>query len=161
MLPIQITVKSRPPEVSKRAWSAATKAGFQAAGKLWHEKFLPDHFKPGAAQRYSYRPRSRKYLEAKLKAGRSGRAVDGGRTPLVYTGLMRELLLGFPFFRAYPTRVTVRMHGPRYVSMRVFKVNQPDKGKELTIVTAGEKLEIAAKIKTTIRDEMRKRKGSK
>lgn len=159
MLPITIEVKTRPPEVSKRAWSAATKAGFAAAGKLWHRVMLPQHFKPGAGMKYGYRPRSTKYLEAKLRAGKSGRAVDGGRSPLVYTGLMRDLLTNHPIYRAYPTRVTVRMPGPRYVGMRVFKANQPNKAAELTKVTPGEKRDLAAVIKRTIVAELAKRKG--
>lgn len=161
MLPITISVKTRPPEGSKRAWNAATKAAFQAAGKVWHERFLPDHFKPGAAAQYGYRPRSRKYLEAKLRAGKKGKAEDGGTSPLVYTGLMRDLLTNHPIYRAYPTRVSIRMPGPRYVGMRVFKANQPNKGAEVTKVLPSQKQQLAAVIKSTIRAELAKRKGSK
>lgn len=176
LLPIKITLQAVPAGVSKRRWNAATKAGFEAVGAMWHEEMLPDHFLASASSRYHYRPRSRAYLARKLKGGH-------GRDPLVYRGLMKELLTSSRITRAFPTRVTIRMIGPRYVTMRTIsglaqnvqaKIrasrsakaltrtgSQPDKSKELTTVTSAERRLLGQRLRLAIRQHLESTKPTR
>lgn len=80
-------------------------------GHHWHDTMLPRHFQPGAAERYDYQPRKPKYVQRKARTGR-------GPQDLVYSGKMRRQLTQFAMIRAYPSRFSVRMIGPYYISMR-------------------------------------------
>ena len=45
----------------------------RAGIETWFERFRPLHFGPGAARRYNYRTRTRKYLDRKLGVGKADR----------------------------------------------------------------------------------------
>jgi hypothetical protein len=62
------------------------KAAFHDLALFWHKHILPKHFKPGAEAEYGYSPRESKYLRRKY-------ARWGHKTPLVWSGEMKRLLL--------------------------------------------------------------------
>ena len=114
----------------------------QEVGDYWHRKMLGRHWASGASAKYFYAQRSAKYLKAKIKAAKSGAALAGGRVPLLFSGVLRSSLKAWVQIKAFPSRVTVRMIGPKYVSMTPKKVGHPNMGKEITTVTEDERLEL-------------------
>jgi hypothetical protein len=136
---------------SKRAWQRGMRQAHAEQGEYWHTKILPKHFEPGAGAKYGHKPRSDKYQRRKKKLAAAGKVKYGGMVDNVATGRMETMLKGMGVFRAFPTRVTVYMTGPRYITMRPYETNQPDKAKEITALTAQEisdlenVLEIAAR----------------
>ena len=59
-------------------------------GKYWHEKMLPRHFEPGAANRYKYKKRTIKHIKTENRMVRAGRLPAEAVLPLVYTGKTRR-----------------------------------------------------------------------
>ena len=142
-----VITEDRPPDVSLRAWRREiVKPTNEDIGDYWHEKIFPRHFKPGAAQKYKHSKRTPGYLKKKEALARRGivKRVSGQIQDNVFTGRMRADLKRSRIVRGYPTRVTIKMMGPRYVTMRVYKSNQPDKAAELSYITADEEKELAA-----------------
>ena len=105
-------------------------------GETWQKDVLPQRFMPGA--RYPHRPRSAKYLKQKENAARRGVAIFGGTVVNVYTGRMMLKLLAGGMVRAFPSRVSITKSGTRYIDMRVYKANQPDKWNELATLKRSE-----------------------
>lgn len=154
--PVQITmIEERPPDVAKRAFREMTRAGHQAQGKLWHSKHLPDHFRPGAAERYRHKPRTQKYLEQKRKLANRRKVRRGGKMDNVFTGHLEQMMRTAAEVRAFPTRVSITMTGPRYITMRPYKSNQPDKAKELTTVTHAQERELARIMDRVVTEELK------
>lgn len=137
-------------DVSKRGWRDITRRGYDATGRHWHSTILPLHFQPDARTRYRHDRRSHKWTERKARLAATGKAKLGGAVDNVFTGLLMDLVTNHWMMRAYPTRATVRMVGPRYVTMRVWKSHQPDKARELTTITNDERRELASILKKTI-----------
>ncbi len=94
------------------------RAAYTDLGAYWHRKLLPRHFLAGAQSRYGYRPRSDAYLRRKRRAAAAGRAIEGGTTPLVFTGLLRRLMTRSAVIRGFPTRARVEMDRPSYMPIR-------------------------------------------
>lgn len=109
-------------------------------GDYWHEKILPRHFEAGAATKYAHAPRSEEYLERKQRSGH-------GDVDLVYTGKLRRQLESYALIQGYPSRFSVTMLGPAYISMRPkirTKGKQPPfKAGEITTVPLDEVKELA------------------
>ena len=135
--------------VSEREYTRAMSAVHQAVGIEWQSKMLPLHFKKSAQAKYAYKPRTSKYLEWKKKKWKqrrpmkNGQYVEGsGETDLVLSGDMRDMMLGPAVIRAFPTRVSINLTGPRYMTMRT-NSNQPDKLLEVATTTERERVELA------------------
>ena len=105
-------------------------------GEAWQKDVLPGRFMPGA--RYPHRPRSAKYLRYKALLASRGEALFGGLVVNVLTGRMMLKILGGGMIRAFPTRVSITKTGTRYIDMRVYKANQPDKWNELATLKRSE-----------------------
>lgn len=139
MMKISLTI-SRPPDVGLRKWKECTKAGHAAMGQYWHKNYLPDHFTRAARTKYGHQARRPKYLRNKERGGTrsvNGRVVQikyGGQVDNVFSGEMETLVRSPALIQAFPSRATVKMVGPRYVSMRPYKSGQPDKGAEISRV---------------------------
>jgi hypothetical protein len=101
-------------------------ASHKAIGVKYAVDLLPEHFGPGARRMFGYAPRTEKWLRFKENAKRFGRVIGGrqvigGRDDdLVFTGRLRDqVLLSARFnIQAYPSRVTIRMSGPVYFTLR-------------------------------------------
>lgn len=131
MYPIAIGITYEPP-ISKygRRLNAVTKEAQRVAAEHWAGRMLKEHFAPGAAEKYGYAPRTAKHERRKR-----------GKPPLVFGGLARAAILGPPYIRAYPTRVTIDLAAPSYFWARP-PSNQPDKAAEVSRVTYQEQQEL-------------------
>ncbi len=128
---------------SKRAVDRVAQQIHQEVAVEWHEKHAPRHFEPSARNVYKYQARSMGYQKAKERAFQAGRKYGGQpvaepATDLVLSGFLRETVLRYAMVRAFPTRFSVRMHGPRYAGMRPMKARNPNLGAEITRVTGRE-----------------------
>lgn len=138
-MPLPIVIRTQivqPPGLSQRKHRAFAKEAHRAMGQTWQHDVLPPRLMPGA--RYPHRPRSAKYLRQKENAAQRGVAIFGGQVVNVYTGRMMLKLLAGGMVRAFPTRVSISKSGTRYIDMRVYKANQPDKWNELATLKRSE-----------------------
>lgn len=149
--------------ISKRGLNNAMRKGHDQAGKFWHRTLLPLHFTKRAKFKYGHRPRQRAYVKRKealarkgLPFRRGGQPIQGdGRIDNVLTGFMRDALTGIGIVRAFPTRTSINMTGPRYITMRPYKSNQPDKAREILRVTDQEEQRIAGVFDTAMTRELK------
>lgn len=106
-------------------------------GLRWQKRFVPLHFKRGNKSRYNLPKRTKRYLDQKRRYGQRGRdpqgrrVEKGGLVNLVYTGLAERLFTKRHAVKAYPTRATINMHGPRYVTMRPYKSQRHNLGEQV------------------------------
>lgn len=161
MILIKTTItEERPFDVTVRAWPKMKTLAMQRAGDHWHARMFPKHFEYSAKTRYNHQPRKRGYLIRKQRLAALGRpdrqgggvVLAPGNVDNVLTGRMKQSLMATVKIRAFPTRATVIMTGPKYALMRPYKSSQPNKGKELTTVTAEEQ----QKLETLLGDTMEK-----
>jgi hypothetical protein len=156
MLPITLRTEDRAKhKLSVRAHKATMRETLREAAEHWHREIAPKHFQTGAAQRYGYQPRSPRTREIKRRLAARGKVADGGALDLVWSGRMRDAVLNAGFIRATAARATLKMVGPFYMKFRAFanrrqvtgragaSGQQPDKPKELTTVTPGERRTLA------------------
>jgi hypothetical protein len=144
VVPILIDVVEKPADagISARAWAKALKSAHLAAGRFWQRELLLRHFKPGAKGRYQYQPRARAYIIEKLRLAKVGRVEEGGQVDLVFSGTLRQFMQETGRINAYPTRVTIRMDGPRYIGMVPRNTRQPNKAQEILSITDDERASI-------------------
>lgn len=159
----------KPPQLSERKWRQFQKASLHELAAKWHKEYLPRHFTRSAPQKYNHQPRKEIYRRKKRIASRYGAKVGGtrvypkygGNIDNVYSGEMESRLKSVGAITSTPTRVRLKMTGPRYMTMRVFQGDhreafrkgwtygkgqqfnptagtQPDKVKEVTAQTPDE-----------------------
>ena len=159
-IPITINPSLKALGVSGRASAEIWREAHYAAGRYWWDHYLQDHFREGADAKYGYQPRTLGYLKAKRNAARKGKAVSGGRVSLVFRGLTRDAVKSWAYIQAYPSRCSVRMHGPRYVSMnpKVGKNSRmlPNMGREIVTVTDDQRVKMAEVMLDSFRASFRR-----
>lgn len=160
MILLNWTITEDPPPLSKRAMRELTRDGFREVGQMWQREMLPDHFDPSRQRKYKFRRRGSKYIERKRRDAERDKARKGGRALLVRSGLMEQLLEREQRVRAFPTRATVMIPGPRYVSMRP-RGNRPNLGAEATAVTSGETKRLAKRFDEHVTQQLNQRRGTK
>ncbi len=129
-------------QFSRRVRNDIYRGTYYAIGQRWQTKWLPRHFTRRARHIYKYRQRTTKWMQRKKReAKRSSKIKKGGRVDLVYTGLAEQLFERRHAVRAFPTRVSINMHGPRYITMR------PKKG--------GSRHALAPEVLKIVDDELR------
>ena len=118
-MPVKFSVsveELRPPALLQREYNRMVRASLEAAARYWIANFLPEHFKPGAATKYGYKARSANYEAIKRLARRvqmwprTGQFVTAPKpsSPLVWTGALREALLGRQQFNIKATATSKR-----------------------------------------------------
>lgn len=133
-MPLTITmIHDQPPEVSARKTKEWQRHAFGVIGEYWFQHYLPDHFATYAAAKYGYQARTRRYLQRKAALAKAGVAKEGGLVDLILTGDMRDVMIRASQIRAFPTRATVVMQAPLYMTFRP-RGNQPDKQAEVLSV---------------------------
>lgn len=149
MLAIGMTVEvSGLSALSIRQQRRIRKDAYRAMGLMWQRKFMRRHFSSGNRRRYGHRARRPGYLKRKQFFGRKGRDPQGrpvkkrGHVDLVYTGTMERMLRRPQVVRGYPSRCTIRMQGPFYVSMRPKDPQKPHKAAEVLNVTVAEQQQL-------------------
>ncbi|HEY1600452.1 MAG TPA: hypothetical protein VGG64_12670 [Pirellulales bacterium] len=146
--------EERPPEASARAWDGICRDANAGMGELWHREMLAPHFTPAAKGIYHHQPRTGPYLRRKLQLASRGLALEGGIVDNLLTGLMRSALEAGGMVRAYPSRVTIGMVGPRYCTMRPYKSGQPDKAAEILAITDSEEKRLAKRGEELIAEKL-------
>ncbi len=111
------------------------------------------HFLPSAHFRYGYQQRAQSTREKKLRLARRGYVAKGGRADLVFFGNLERAMLRYPVIRAFPTRATVNLVGPRYLHIRS-RSGRPDMASEILSVTDGEHAAIVEEMETTYAREV-------
>ena len=125
-----------------RAVRRVLKGTWESIGEYWQKKFLPFHFTTQAYQRYGYARRAIATLKKKKKLATKGKVEGGGLLPLVHSGVMRRALTGFrQRMSAYPTRVTIHLVGPSYLTTN-YKPGRPHLSKEVLAVSSEEREEL-------------------
>lgn len=133
----QLTVDPDP-GLSRRQRSRVLRAGNQVMGDYWQSQYLPLHWRTDARTRYRHTPRKPKYQAVKKRRARIGLVKRHGLVDNVYGGIMERMLRSSKVVRAYPTRVTITMRGPNYISMRPRDARKPHKAREITTVIPSE-----------------------
>lgn len=128
-----VVIEQQPPDVGKNTFRTASREAFQKVGEFWWREYMPDHFRPYSGAKYGYKPRTADYQRRKEALARRGIVRQGGRAPLVFRGDMEEAMRRSASIRAFPTRCTVQIEAPRYVTFRP-RGNQPNKAQEVTRV---------------------------
>jgi hypothetical protein len=130
----------RPLDVPRDRFREMTRGAYRDVGEYWVQHYLQGHFDVGAGQKYGYKFRSRAYRDRKDRLRAAGRpftkggapVIGGSEQPNVLTGYMRREMSRNIVIRGFPTRCTVIMYGPKYLTTRFFKKAQPNKPAELT-----------------------------
>lgn len=72
-----------PPDEEPRVWDRGIRMGLRNATLFWQREMAAGHFEQGAAGKYGYAPRTKKYQIRKAKRW-------GHQQPLVWTGVTRD-----------------------------------------------------------------------
>lgn len=151
-----------------RKFARCAKDAYAEMGSLWHDKILPLHFLKTAKHRYHYAPRSWKYRLRRDPSMRPGSLPSdyanrkkgvAGDTDMVFSGDMRKQMQQFATIRAYPTRATVNVQAPTYMTLRpnTFKGStQPDKFRELSQLTQSDYKTLETKLQQRIEAAMKR-----
>lgn len=161
--------ETKPLDVARDAWRVITRGAFQDVGEYWVKNFLPGHFEQGAGQKYGYQFRSKAYRERKDRAFAAHRPMQKGGAPViagsdrpnVLTGYMQQQALETNTVRGFPSRATVTIYGPAYLSTRFFKKRQPDKGKEITTVRNDEVVILNRVLREGVQTRLESYRGQK
>lgn len=138
MFPILITVEERnPADLSARAHHELMRRALHDVAQTWQQQILPPRFTPNSPH-YPHKRRTENYLKQKRLAAQRGIAKFGGAVVNVYTGNMAALLARVGVVHATATRATINKIGPRYITMKPYQSNQPDKWAELMYLQSSE-----------------------
>lgn len=121
MIPLRVvTLHDAHPDLSRRELHRVARAAHRSVGVKWAVDILPEHFGQGAGSRYGYTPRTHAWNRRKQQAKRFGKSEGGYGDDLVFTGELRRQVLQSARFNIddYPSRVTIRMTGPKYFTLR-------------------------------------------
>lgn len=121
--------------LKKKKLKPLVKTTLKEMVERWHEKMLPRHFKPGAAAKYHYKPRTLKYRIRKTRAASRGTHPEA-HLPLVYSGELRRAVLSSVRITYSAKRATGHLRGPAYMKQQTAK--HPNIGEELKKHTRSE-----------------------
>lgn len=129
MMILRSKMEFRPdPGKYARRFAKVRSQAHKAGGDYWVSRILQRHFRPGAATRYGYRPRSPEYHKRKRRDARRGLYMA---VPLVLTGETQNRATEPPVgVRGYPSRTTLRLSTPKYIYQQP-PPNQPDMAAEI------------------------------
>jgi hypothetical protein len=179
-------VSTRPLDIPRDVWRQILRHGHAAVGEVWHKEVLPEHFTTKAKFKYRHERRKPGYVKRKMAAAAAGRGISrqnpqpvlmGGQVDNVVTGTMMAELKRQRTVRAFPTRVTITIYGPQYMSARTFtgdakraiaegwtygkgkkfsrySGNQPDKRKEITTTTIEERKRLSQVLTDTVASDL-------
>jgi len=161
MLQLELKLENWPAEKGGAFDRAVIKAMKQAV-RLWHKNIAPLHFKRGAARKYGYKPRTRRYQNLKNRVGAGPLVGVSRRKPFGPSGRSKRQLL--------QTIKPVKQGGivaGKFVtspSVRYFwqtPPGHPKKGEELVKLTKTEERALSRQIQTLTQialDESRTKK---
>lgn len=147
--------RDRPEYVPIRAWRLIMQDAVMVGGKLWHTKFRPLHFGEGAKVRYQTAIAKRKTPPRRAR----GPEDSTGKAYNVFSGGLRRLTAN-AVFRAFQTRVTIRMPAPPYVKKRP-AANQPSIHEEVTVTLPSEEAEMRSVTAARLRENLIRYRNTK
>jgi len=142
MIPFRVVTTIDPhPDLVRRELHTVRRKAHRAVGLEWAVNMLPLHFGAGAGARYGYTPRTRAWKRRKHADFIRGLSVGQADDDLVYRGRLREQVLQSARFniRDFPSRVTIRMSGPAYFTLRARSKHTRRIADEILLVTGGER----------------------
>jgi hypothetical protein len=145
MIPIRVVaITDEHPDLSRRELHHVLRAAHRAMGVKWAVDLLPQHFGPSAASQFGYQPRTLAWKRRKDAEWLRGRAEGGADDDLVFRGtLRRQVLLSARFnISAFPSRVTIRMTGPAYFTLRPRKAHTARIAREILSMNASHERQI-------------------
>lgn len=168
LLKAKLTEK-RPIDVVRDAWREITRGAYRAVGLHWVKTYLKGHFDVGAGQKYNYQFRGKQYRQRKDRAFAAGRPIQKGGAPViagsdrpnVLTGYMMREMMRNVIVRGFPSRATVIMLGPKYLSTRFHKKRQPDKPAEITKVREDERRDCGRVLERELKERIESYRGTK
>jgi hypothetical protein len=117
-----------------RNFATAMSLGLAEAVQWWHERYLPRHFRQGAADRYGYERRSKRYMIRKARKKHHQRPLEwSGNMKRV---LMRSLQISYGKSRPYAEGRLQRPHVYSVVNRRSSQM--PDIPNEVKATTREE-----------------------
>jgi len=106
----------------------------------WHRKTMPQHFKSGAARKYHYVPRTKRYSIRKNR-------YAPRPAPLSYTGAMAKQVAGRIKIKRSDTKKKAKVRGTMWANVFAFLRRRgsemPDLRAELTIINNTERVDMA------------------
>lgn len=114
-----------------RGFPRALNESVKAEVKNWHDTVFPGHFKAGAARKYGYKPRNRRYQRQKQK--------KGSPPALVFSGYSKKILN--MHIRVTGTKGHVKGKFTSNAAMRYFWMRpkgHPNKPSEMKAMTNSE-----------------------
>lgn len=132
-----ITLSGTTVGLQDRQVRLAMEKAHEFAGRFWFRRFADLHFLPSAVARYGYERRRAKTQRRKEQLAKRGLVVEDGRSPLVWSGLMKREYLRTPIIKATDEYVRMTMIAPNYVHARGKRMYR-----ELTAITPGEEEQI-------------------
>jgi hypothetical protein len=166
-------METRPADVARDAWREIQKAGMVTVAEYWFKEMLPRHFTPQAKYIYNHKPRSKVHIERKKKWATYGNAIMGGVVDNVMTGKMMQALTTRSVIRGFPTRATIYLYGPPYLTIKFNRSTkkrdgsdnkpsqQPDKPREIFTKTPQELVELRQVLRRYISDRLTKYRSSR
>jgi hypothetical protein len=153
MILIDVKINEGPEGKTKRFLEACQIAD-EVVCRYWAENYLPVHFQRGAHAKYNYAPRTSKYLNRRDKRG---------KPDLVYTGRSRDLLTNkgnarFKTSKGQSSFDPIVGGAIRYFWMTPTK--QPNKPKEMKVVSADELRKLTKIFHMVVLSEMAKEPGA-
>lgn len=143
VVPIKVEISGDTPYLTVRQTRAVLKGTYAVIGRKWLEDYLPLHFHPIAPQRYGYAMRTGATKKKKKRLAAAGKVEDGGRLDLVWSGVLKWAMLTHDHrVDAYPTRATIKLIGPSYLSIN-YRPGRPNMAREILTVTPDEQKKLA------------------
>lgn len=155
MLPICIKVELQPPpDVSARKLKEIMREAHRQQAESWHRRYARLHFEPIGRYRYAYQRRSPGYRKQKARLASVGKVEGGGEIDLVHSGLTRRKAMARPLIKALPTRATVQMATPSYVTMHRRRADRPDLAAEILKVVRPEQSRLGQEMQTKVEKDL-------
>jgi hypothetical protein len=159
MIPLRVVTTFDPhPDLVRRELHRVRRAAHRAVGVKWAVEMLPLHFGAGARDRYGYTARTAAWNRRKARLKALGQAQGGAGDDLIFRGTLRSQVLMTARFniRDFPTRVTIRMTGPEYFTLRPRAKHTRRLANEVLLVTARERRELGDTFDQAFNRELRK-----
>lgn len=153
-------------------WAGVKKAAMTSVAQAWLDRIFPEHFSASNRSKYQMEKRNRFY---KMVVKRIEGEGEGKTTDLVLKGKSRRYLKHSARITATQERATLRMSGPSYFAnpfvgllkkeitnqqgrtytKEIRITRQPDKVKELTQVSSGDRRLLTAYLREEIRNRVK------
>lgn len=149
----QVTLSGWPAK-PRRGMAMAMKSTLIGGALAWHRRFLPMHFRSGAASKYGYKRRSKRYITRKVKK-------VGTAAPLYFTGLLRRQVRRTPRQSGTAKRGRIAMTVPWYAGLKIRTRNAPDIRAEILKIVRSEENRLVRAMETKLAEALNRVRGKR